>query len=141
MVIYLDSSALLKRAITEEHSQALREAISGYVAEGEILCSSTLAWVEVGRALRSRHESADPVHITKLFGDALMHIKEAPMSSEVTSVAQRIASPVIRSLDALHLASASIVDADLVVAYDRRLLEVAAELGFQTSSPGAPEND
>ncbi len=127
---------MLKRAITEEHSQPLRESIAGYVADGEILCSSALAWVEVGRALRSRHESADPVHITKLFGDALMDIREAPISSEVTSIAQRIGSPVVRSLDALHLASATIVDADLVVAYDKRLLQVAAELGFQTSSPG-----
>lgn len=41
----------------------------------------------------------------------------------------------LRSLDALHLATALHVDADTLVAYDTRLLEAARSLGLGTHSP------
>ena len=41
----------------------------------------------------------------------------------------------LRSLDALHLATAVRVDATAVVAYDHRLLEAARSLGLETMSP------
>jgi predicted nucleic acid-binding protein len=43
--------------------------------------------------------------------------------------------PHLRSLDALHLATAVRVDAAAVVAYDHRLLEAARSLGLETVSP------
>jgi predicted nucleic acid-binding protein len=43
--------------------------------------------------------------------------------------------PQLRSLDALHLATAIRLDADAVVAYDRRLLEAARSLGVNAVSP------
>jgi hypothetical protein len=43
---------------------------------------------------------------------------------------------MLRSLDAIHLATATLVNADLVCAYDQRLLLAASELGLRTISPG-----
>ena len=44
--------------------------------------------------------------------------------------------PRLRMLDAIHLATALYVDADEVVAYDRRLLDAAEEQGLSTAAPG-----
>jgi predicted nucleic acid-binding protein len=43
--------------------------------------------------------------------------------------------PHLRSLDALHLATALRVDAETLVAYDARLLEAARSLGLGVLSP------
>jgi predicted nucleic acid-binding protein len=43
----------------------------------------------------------------------------------------------LRTLDALHLASALLVEPEEFVAYDHRLLAAAAEAGLSTVSPGA----
>jgi predicted nucleic acid-binding protein len=42
----------------------------------------------------------------------------------------------VRTLDAIHLASALHVDADELLAYDTRLLAAAAEHGLLVASPG-----
>lgn len=49
--------------------------------------------------------------------------------------AAELTSERLRSLDAIHLATALEVDPDEVVAYDRRLLEAAEAAGLRTSSP------
>jgi len=47
-----------------------------------------------------------------------------------------LASHAVRTLDAIHLASALRVEPDELVAYDRCLLEVASARGLSVSSPG-----
>ena len=138
MRVYLDSSALVKRAVTENQSEQLRDAIDELRKADDELCSSSLAWIEVNRVLRSRLENEDPARIVELIDAALSGIEEVPVSSIVASLARRIGSPSMRSLDAIHLATASVIDADVVVAYDRRFVTVAAEMGFATLSPGEP---
>ena len=138
MRVYLDSSALVKRAVTEAGSEQLRDAIDELRQVGDELCSSSVAWIEVSRVLRSRLENEAPARIVELVDTALSGVDEVPVGSVVASLARRIGSPSMRSLDAIHLATASVIDADVVVAYDRRLLLVAAEMGFATLSPGEP---
>lgn len=41
----------------------------------------------------------------------------------------------VRSLDSLHLATAMRLDAAIMLAYDKRLLAAARELGLETRSP------
>lgn len=134
MRVYLDSSALLKRAFAEPESQALLRAVRGYVDEGTALVASSLAWVEVSRAVRAAdigtHLQADEVVDTALSG-----VLEKPITAEVVALAHRLRPPALRSLDALHLASALLLDVDLVVAYDRRLIDAAVEHGMRTLSP------
>jgi predicted nucleic acid-binding protein len=47
-----------------------------------------------------------------------------------------LASSSVRTLDAIHLASALRVEPDELVAYDRRLLAAGAENGLDVISPG-----
>lgn len=135
MLIYIDSSALLKRVLAEAESNAIDGATHAAVLAGTVIASSTLAWIEVTRALRSRLDSADPRLIARLSDNALSGVQEAPITTEVAAVARRIGPPTLRSLDAIHLATATLLEADEVWAYDRRLLDAADGLGLVTVSP------
>lgn len=137
MRVYLDSSAIVKRAVREAETAALSQSMQQIFARGDFVFSSALATVEVGRSLRSRLENESPQTIATLSAAALGGISECAISSQVVGVALRLGPPSLRSLDAIHLATASIVAADVVIAYDRRLLRAAEELGFRTLSPGA----
>lgn len=136
MRIYVDSSALLKRVFSEAESDALTAALRAYVVEGSVLVSSALAWVEVSRALRAYPVPHLPVEVGLLADTALSGILEKPISGEVIALARRLAPDELRTLDAIHLASALLVDADLLVAYDQRLLGATTTHGINISSPG-----
>jgi predicted nucleic acid-binding protein len=133
--VYVDSSALSKRALDEVESDALEAALDHFAAEGVTLVTSALAWVEVSRNVRSRRDSEAPQTVVELIGVALSGITAVPVSSQVIEIARRLGPSTLRSLDAIHLATATLLEADLVCAYDARLLMSASELGFATVSP------
>lgn len=135
MLIYLDSSAMIKRSIHEAESAPLVDAMQAALAAGHAFVSSTLAWVEVSRALRSRPDGTPPAEIVALTEVALSGVGEAPITAQVASIARRIGPPTLRTLDAIHLATATIHDVDEVWAYDKRLLDAAEELGLATAAP------
>lgn len=130
MRIYLDSSAIVKRVIDEPESDALEDALETHAARGDWLVTSALARVEVSRALRTRIDAEDPQTLDRLGQEAFMGIAEYPLDGQVLALARRIGPPVLRSLDALHLASAVLVDADAIVVYDARLATAAREMGL-----------
>ncbi|WGW12152.1 type II toxin-antitoxin system VapC family toxin [Saxibacter everestensis] len=123
MRVYVDSSALLKRVFLEPESDALNLQLRNYSQEGAALITSSLAWVEVSRAIRTaRAGTAKMADSADLVETALSGMLEKPITAEVVSLARRLNPPVLRSLDALHLASAILVDADALIAYDQRLI-------------------
>jgi len=134
--VYFDSSALLKRVLDEPEAEAFDDSVDRFVEQGAALLASSLAWVEVSRAIRQRLEAEAPRRIIDLIEVALSGVEEFPISEQVIDIAQRMRPASIRSLDAIHLASASLLGADLVCAYDERMLASAEELGFRTASPG-----
>lgn len=136
MRIYFDTSALVKRAIREIESAALIDSIHQWMLEGSQMVSSTLAWIELTRTIRSRREWETPQDIIQLIDNAVAGIDESPISETVADIARRIGPASLRSLDAIHLATATLIGADLVCAYDERLLSSAEELGFRTIAPG-----
>lgn len=137
MRIYLDSSALVKRALNEPESGAFQDAFDDFVEAGAVIAASALAWVEVSRAVRLRRDLESPRVINDVIDAALSGLDQYPITEQVVAVAQRLSPVSLRSLDAIHLATASLLDADLVCAYDQRLVGAAEELGFRTLSPGA----
>ena len=135
MRVYVDTSALIKRAIAEPESSALRATLLHHADANDALVSSTLAWIEVSRALRNRL-GVEPVReITAAGDDALSGIAEWPMGSEVVGLARRISPLIVRSLDSIHLATAVLVDAQLMITYDDRLADAARENGIEVSAP------
>ena len=97
------------------------------------LVSSELARIEVIRACRRIDPSTDPAARA-----LLSQLDLIPLSSAVIDDAADLAAPLLRSIDALHLASALSIRSDLTafVAYDRRLCAAAAAAGFDPVRPG-----
>ena len=115
-MIYLDSSALMKLIRREAETDALREWLN--LRSEQPVVSSELGRVEVLRAARS---VGDPVlaEARALVGD----LDLIPLDRAVQDVACDIGGPMLRTLDALHLASALLLGDALTafVAYDHRL--------------------
>lgn len=137
-VSYFDSSALIKRSVQEAESDAVEAALGRYLAENAVVVSSSLAWVEVSRALRSRLDggSYEEDEIRNAIDDALSGVAERLITGDVISLARRVAPSRLRSLDAIHLATAILLDVDEVVAYDDRLIDACRTNGLATASPG-----
>ncbi len=137
MRAYFDSSALIKRVIGEVESPALVDVVRDLRAHGAALQTSVLGAVEVSRGIRVRFELEAPATVVDSVEVALAGVEQIEISDPVIALARRLFPTSIRSLDAIHLASAVLISADVIVAYDRRLLTAASELGFRTLSPGA----
>jgi len=134
MLLYVDSSALIKRVIVEQESSDLVDFLDTHYQQGDLLASSSLAWVEVSRAVLARAKS--PSTAGPLIEDAMSGVDERPMSADVVSLARRIEPLIVRSLDAIHLASAVLIDADVVVTYDDRLADASRRNALAVESPG-----
>ncbi len=131
----MDSSALAKRVVNEPESPRLLTVLRGMVAHGDQLVTSELTVIEISRTLRRRLDAESPRAVVEAIDVALAGLKTMPISGQVTDVARRLGPSSLRSLDAIHLATATLIGADIVLAYDDRLLRSAEEVGFATLTP------
>jgi len=129
-LVYLDSSALVKLVAREEESEALLEFLSSRPER----VSSILARIELARALR---RAAAPPSLARRAEQLLRRIALLRLWGAVADAAARVDPPELRSLDAIHLASALSVrdDLEVLVSYDRRLSAAAAEAGLPVARP------
>ena len=130
-MIYFDSSALVKQVRDEAESSALREWLT---AQGPVIAvTSTLARVEVVRAVAGSGQEA-----IQRARALLSELTQLQLTSGLLDAAADLTEP-LRSLDAIHLASALRLGAGLewFVAYDKRLLEAAKAVGLAIAAPGA----
>ena len=83
----------------------------------------------------ARRAPARLAHVTRLLDDLVI----VALEPDVAAAAATIGPPTLRTLDAIHLASAAALGSDLeaLVTYDRRLAEAARGLGMPVASPGA----
>jgi predicted nucleic acid-binding protein len=140
-MIYLDSSAIVKLMIEEPATAALHTELTA--DDAPLLFTSQLAVTEVKRALHARGKAdlasavAGPASTLVVPGHAIL---ARPISHEVVSAAgDLLPSSALRSLDALHLATAMVAGQILtaVVTYDHRMAKAAAELGLEVRAPQA----
>lgn len=127
-VTYLDSSAIVKLVVREPESAALRT----HLRRRRPLASSALARTEVIRALLPLGTDA-----VERGHDVLGRIDLVRINDRVLRTAGALRPHELRSLDAIHLASAQEFGAELrhVVTYDERMLDSARLLGLKTASP------
>jgi uncharacterized protein len=125
---YLDSSAIVKLVVREPESAALRR----YLRRRRPAVSSELATTEVARALLPLGGPA--VQRAK---DVLARLDLMRVSDRVLAAAGELLPADLRSLDAIHLATAVQLGTDLarVVTYDDRMIVAARELGLPVASP------
>jgi predicted nucleic acid-binding protein len=134
-LFYADASALVKLVREESESAAL-----GTFLAGADIISSELVLTEVPRAVQ-RAASDDPA----LPLDALMAAAEdvlntlalLPIDRALLLAAGAFAEPLLRALDAIHIASAvAVLPIDAFVTYDDRQGAAARLAGLRTVAPG-----
>ena len=127
--MYVDSSALVKLVIEEPESIALE----GYLPRDALLATSRIALVEVPRATAIASPSEEVrKETTRLLQACLL----VAVSDRVLRNAAAITSRDVRTLDAIHISTALYIEAEELVAYDRRLLAAAEAQGVTVVAPG-----
>jgi len=129
-LIYLDTSALLKLVWPEPGSVEL----ASFLGERRDLVSSTLLAVEARRGALRNNPAALPRVDVLLSRFDLIRI-----SDPVVESAGRLPDPMLRSLDAVHLATALLLRAelDVLLTYDDRLAEAARAHDLPVAAPGS----
>ena len=126
--IYLDSSAIVKLAVSEKESAALRRYLRGRVP----LVVSALARTEVARALLPLGPSA-----VQRGHDVLARLELIRVSDRILLEAGTLLPAELRSLDAIHLATMRQLGGSLrrVVTYDSRMAAAVSAMGMMTVAP------
>lgn len=129
MAFYFDTSALVKLVSRETETPALRAWID---AADPIPVASDLVRTELLRAVRRRDPAAAVDVRTVLDTLTLLSIP-----SSVFDAAGLLAPLELRSLDAVHLASALSIGDDLegLVTYDARMADAARAAGISVVAP------
>jgi predicted nucleic acid-binding protein len=126
-VLYLDTSAAVKLLVEEPESVALGEFLRSADAQ---LLTSRVGIVELRRVGRRSFATADRADALA----ATLLIAELDETVERRAI---MLEPWLRTLDAIHLATASIA-ADMLegfVCYDVRLAKAAESLGLSVEAP------
>lgn len=130
-MLYLDASAIVKLVVREAESEALRTEVEAWSE----LASSIVSRVEVPRAVRrilGVRPGSEEVSAAVLDGIAYLDVDVA-----LARDAAQLEPTDLRSLDAIHIASAVSLGADLgaISTYDRRLADAARLRGIAVISP------
>lgn len=127
---YIDTSAALKLLADESHSQPLAQFYDAHAGAGWV--SSTLLRVELMRAVRRAMPAAIPDARQLLLAFDYVSIGEDVIDTAINEPDRRL-----RSLDAIHLASARLLlpELDGFVTYDDRLAAAATTAGMSVVDP------
>jgi len=127
-VIYLDSSALVTFIVRRKNVEELEQFLA---AQTTRTGTSTVGFVET---VRTCDRIGD---FPNLMGRLLRDHTEIPLNALIRDAAANVPGPV-RSLDAIHVASADMLGSELIalVTYDHRMAEAARGAGLPVAMPG-----
>ena len=126
-VAYVDASALVKLALDESDGTDMRH----WYHERERVASSRIGIIETQRAVRRKMDA--PAHVAAI----LRSIEVVELDEAIARQAAAVGPPALRTLDAIHLATALALghDLDAFVTYDERLADAARTLGLPVVRP------
>lgn len=132
-MIYLDTAAIVKLIRIEAESGALVGWLNA--RQEQPLVASALVEMEVPRALRR----SQPGALAAVPG-VISRLHRIELSAQVRATAGAYAEPTMRSLDAIHLATAELLvnsgrQLRAFVTYDKRLAAVAEEAALPVVAP------
>jgi len=142
-VTYLDTSALIKRFVSEEGSGIVERLIVG----GQPIASATIAYAELYSGVTRRHREGDLSNVQyrlvcRHIERDWMAIVKIELGPEVLAATRTLVERhALRGFDAIHLASALELQGAMngpvtFVASDRRLLQAASEERLTIVDPG-----
>jgi len=130
VTVYLDTSALAKLVVAEAESPHLRRWLGE--RRSVPLVTNSIGVVEL-RRLAARINQQTLSTAVRL----LARISVVDLTPDALTLAAEIPPPEVRTLDALHVASAALVsDLDFVVTYDGRMVTAATAFGLPVVTPG-----
>lgn len=131
--IYVDTSAVAKLFIAERETPDLRQWLAGQ-AEPHLV-SSALLGVELIRLLELANPAAIPSAVQFLANDVDIVEITPPVLADATAMVP----PRLRTLDAIHLATALDLreSLDAMLTYDKLLVEACRQAGMAVAFPGA----
>jgi uncharacterized protein len=124
---YLDSSGIVKLVDREPESAALRRYL-----QRRTVVSSALARTEVLRAAATRGDD-----VVARGRQVLARLHLLRINDRVLEAAAKVLPVELRTLDAIHLATAQQLGDELggIVTYDARMADAAGLLGFRVAAP------
>ena len=130
MILYLDASAIVKVIAPDNESAALVRVLESWTEQA----TSALSLAEVPRALRRIRATAAMMRRAER---ALGQLSLIRVDRDILEAAGEFRRPNLRTLDAVHLASALFLGTDLegVVTYERRLSAAAQGAGVRVFAP------
>jgi hypothetical protein len=129
---YLDASALVKLATDEAETRALRSHVEHYDSQ----TTSRVSTVEVPRVLTRKGPSSFAA-VVEPWADLVHRLLVIELDAAIAESASAMAPPTLRSLDAIHLASALSIrdELEVLITYDRRLADAARAAGLAVEAP------
>ena len=124
---YVDASALVKLVLDEPNSPAMFR----WYVESQRIATSRIGVIETRRAAARGVHDPDRLRVILATVDVLEVLES------IVERASSVAPPALRTLDAIHLATALalVPDLDAFVTYDDRLAEAARNLGLPVVRP------
>jgi uncharacterized protein len=135
--VYADTFALVKLLVLETETKAAVAAFAGWPT----VVASKITTIELHRALaRARVDERAGVADDRTVLELLTALTFVPLTDDVRALAATARPTELRTLDALHLASALTLGPDLqaLATYDHRLADAAAAAGLTVLAPGTP---
>jgi len=125
-ILYVDTSSVIRIALGDHDGPELEKVMKRYTDLGVKLASSKLLELECRRAtIRLKSEGMPYQEIERLASN----VELLPITDEIWELAKGIGAPV-KSLDAIHLATASIVPNCQLLTSDKNMQVVAPTLGI-----------
>ena len=123
---YADASAIVKLILAEEGTTAMEHLVN----EFDEVITSRVGVIEVRRAAARRAGTSS------MADEVLSRLGVVELDKAIAATAGVVEPASIRTLDAIHLATAlALYHVDVVVTYDVRLAEAARAAGLTVASP------
>lgn len=124
---YVDSSALVKLILDEADAGAMRR----WYVEAERITCSVVGLIETRRAIARKVDAGERVDLI------LRSVVRMDIDDDIARVAAALSPTTLRTLDAIHLATAREIggELDAFVTYDDRLAHAARAVGLPVVRP------
>jgi predicted nucleic acid-binding protein len=128
-LVYLDASAFVKLVVPEPETRDLSAALEGV----QRIVASEILEVE---ALRAARRAGRP---TTAIRTQLAAVRLLAITPQIRTLAGALDPPSVRSLDAIHIATALKLSGRLagMFTYDERMADAARAAGLSVHTPGA----
>jgi len=120
MLVYVDSGIVIDRILAQSSSLLASTA-------GLRVATSALCLVEIARRIRREDDTADVWAVAQ---QALAGVDVVAITPQTLATAARLPVRHLKSLDAIHVASALITRCDVVLTRDRQMARACEELGL-----------